>query len=139
MGFPIDCGMMGAGVGGMLPIMRRNSRATTASISFDTPSAPAMRHCRARFEKGGARGTRWGHRRWLCMISPQARGGAGLAGKQNTFQDLSHDTLKDIYFAEKKTLTALPKRAKAAQSEELSAAFEKHEGQTEEQVARLEK
>jgi ferritin-like metal-binding protein YciE len=46
--------------------------------------------------------------------------------------------LKDIYFAEKKILAALPKMAKAAQSEELRAAFEKHEGETEAQVDRLE-
>jgi ferritin-like metal-binding protein YciE len=52
--------------------------------------------------------------------------------------DLFHDTLKDIYFAEKKILTALPKMAKAAQSEELRAAFEKHEGETKGQVDRLE-
>src|SRR6516225_4197060 len=40
--------------------------------------------------------------------------------------------------AEKKILTALPKMAKAAQSEELQAAFMKHEGETEDQVERLE-
>jgi len=39
--------------------------------------------------------------------------------------ELFHDTLKDIYFAEKKILSALPKMAKAAQSEELKAAFAK--------------
>jgi len=61
-----------------------------------------------------------------------------MAAKQKTLQDLFHDTLKDIYFAEKKILTALPKMAKAAQSEDLVAAFEKHESQTEEHVARLE-
>ena len=53
--------------------------------------------------------------------------------------DLFHDTLKDIFFAEKKILATLPKMAKAAQSRELKAAFEKHRGQTEEHVARLEK
>jgi ferritin-like metal-binding protein YciE len=58
--------------------------------------------------------------------------------KQKTLQDLFHDTLKDIYFAEKKILTALPKMAKAAQSSELRVAFEKHEGETEQQVERLE-
>jgi Domain of unknown function (DUF892) len=52
--------------------------------------------------------------------------------------ELFHDTLKDIYYAEKKILTALPKMAKAAQNEELAAALEKHEAETEEQVARLE-
>jgi ferritin-like metal-binding protein YciE len=58
--------------------------------------------------------------------------------KSKTLDDLFHDTLKDIYFAEKKILAALPKMAKAAQSEELKAAFEKHEAETEEQVSRLE-
>jgi ferritin-like metal-binding protein YciE len=52
--------------------------------------------------------------------------------------ELFHETLKDIYFAEKKILTALPKMAKAAQSDERKAAFEKHEAETEEHVARLE-
>ena len=48
-----------------------------------------------------------------------------------------HDTLKDIYFAEKKILATLPKMAKAAQSEELKAAFEKHLTETEGQIERL--
>jgi ferritin-like metal-binding protein YciE len=58
--------------------------------------------------------------------------------KEKTLKDLFHDTLKDIYFAEKKILTALPKMAKAANSAELRAAFEKHAGETEGQVNRLE-
>src|ERR1700723_2974677 len=53
--------------------------------------------------------------------------------------ELFHETLKDIYFAEKKILSALPKMAKAAQAEELKAAFEKHKTETDEHVARLEK
>jgi len=59
--------------------------------------------------------------------------------KDKTLADLFLDTLKDIYFAEKKILTALPKMAKAAQSDDLKAAFDKHEGETEGQVARLER
>jgi ferritin-like metal-binding protein YciE len=62
-----------------------------------------------------------------------------MAKKPKTLDELFHETLKDIYYAEKKILTALPKMAKAAQSEELQAAFEKHEGETEGQVGRLEK
>jgi ferritin-like metal-binding protein YciE len=58
---------------------------------------------------------------------------------EKNLQELFHDTLKDIYFAEKKILAALPKMAKAAQAKELKAAFEKHEQETEEHVARLEK
>ena len=58
---------------------------------------------------------------------------------EKTLQDLFHDTLKDIYFAEKKILSALPKMAKAAQSDELRAAFENHEAETQEHVSRLER
>ncbi|MEI9422783.1 ferritin-like domain-containing protein [Mesorhizobium sp. Cs1299R1N1] len=48
------------------------------------------------------------------------------------------DGLKDIYYAEKKILKALPKMAKGAESEDVSAAFEKHLQETEDQVDRLE-
>ena len=49
-----------------------------------------------------------------------------MVKKQKLLEDLFHVTLKDIYFAEKKILATLPKMQKAAQSEELAAAFEKH-------------
>jgi ferritin-like metal-binding protein YciE len=58
--------------------------------------------------------------------------------QEKDLRELFHETLKDIYFAEKKILKALPKMAKAAQSEQLKAAFEKHETETEEHVNRLE-
>ena len=62
-----------------------------------------------------------------------------MAKKQDKGLDnLFHDTLKDIYFAEKKILTALPKMAKAAQSPDLKNAFMRHQGETENQVGRLE-
>jgi ferritin-like metal-binding protein YciE len=61
-----------------------------------------------------------------------------MAKQTKTLQDLFLETLKDIYYAEKKILTSLPKMAKAAQSEDLRAAFEKHEQETEGQVDRLE-
>jgi ferritin-like metal-binding protein YciE len=57
---------------------------------------------------------------------------------EKTLKNLFEDTLKDVYFAERKILTALPKMAKAAQSTELKSAFEKHYLQTQEQVKRLE-
>jgi ferritin-like metal-binding protein YciE len=53
-------------------------------------------------------------------------------------ENLFHDTLKDIYFAEKKILATLPKMEKAAQSTELKSAFAKHRKETEGHVARLE-
>jgi ferritin-like metal-binding protein YciE len=62
-----------------------------------------------------------------------------MAKQPKQLEELFHEGLKDIYFAEKKILVALPKLAKAAQSEDLAAAFEQHETETEEHVRRLEK
>jgi ferritin-like metal-binding protein YciE len=53
-------------------------------------------------------------------------------------EELFHEGLKDIYFAEKKILVALPKMAKAAQLDKAKAAFEKHRAETESHVERLE-
>jgi ferritin-like metal-binding protein YciE len=55
-----------------------------------------------------------------------------------TLNDLFHDTLKDIYYAEKQILKTLPKMAKAATSAELKAGFEQHAEETEGQIERLE-
>ena len=61
-----------------------------------------------------------------------------LKQQEKQLDELFVETLKDIYYAEKKLATTLPKMAKAAQSEELSAAFEKHADETEGQIERLE-
>jgi ferritin-like metal-binding protein YciE len=61
-----------------------------------------------------------------------------MTASDKNLNDLFLDTLKDIYFAEKQILKALPKMAKAASSEQLRAAFEKHHDETEGQVERLE-
>ena len=61
-----------------------------------------------------------------------------MAKEPKQLDELFHDTLKDIYYAEKKILSALPKMAKAAQNDDLTAAFEKHQAETEEQISRLE-
>ena len=61
-----------------------------------------------------------------------------MAKQPKQLDELFHDTLKDIYYAEKKILAALPKMAKAAQNDDLRAAFEKHHTETEGQIERLE-
>jgi len=48
------------------------------------------------------------------------------------------DTLKDIYYAEKQIYKSLPKMAKAASSDQLRNAFEKHHDETEGHIERLE-
>ncbi len=61
-----------------------------------------------------------------------------MAAKEKTLEDLFLHTLKDVYYAEKQILKSLPKMAKAAESEELRLAFEKHRDETEGQIERLE-
>ena len=56
---------------------------------------------------------------------------------EKTLDTLFHDTLKDIYYAERTILKALPKMARAAQSPDLKQAFEKHKEETQGQVERL--
>ncbi len=58
---------------------------------------------------------------------------------QKKLSDLFHETLKDIYFAENKIIKTLPRMAKAAQSKELAAAFNKHLRETQQQVKRLDR
>lgn len=67
--------------------------------------------------------------------APQSQG-AGTGNSQ--LQKLFHDTLKDIYWAEKALTKALPKLMKKATTDELKSAIEEHIGQTQEQVTRLE-
>jgi len=59
--------------------------------------------------------------------------------KLDTLKDLYIHELKDLYSAEKQIIIALPKMAKAASNEELSAGFKEHLIQTKEHAVRLEK
>lgn len=64
----------------------------------------------------------------------------GKTGKMedSEFHKFFVDELKDIYWAEQHLAKALPKMQKAATSEELAAAFEKHTQETEQHIATLE-
>ncbi len=55
-----------------------------------------------------------------------------------TLADLFYETLRDMYYAEKKILRSLPRMAKAASSEQLRKAFLTHRDETEGQVDRIE-
>src|SRR3984893_17972762 len=56
-----------------------------------------------------------------------------------TLEDLYIHELKDLYSAEKQLIRALPKMAKAAKNEQLSAGFQEHLEQTKEHAARIER
>lgn len=65
---------------------------------------------------------------------------AGKTGKMENseFHKFFVDELKDIYWAEKHLMKALPKMKRASTSKELAAAFEKHTQETETHVQTLE-
>ena len=58
--------------------------------------------------------------------------------EESALNELFIDELKDIYWAEKHLVSALPKMAKAATSEELRTAIQNHLSETETHVTRLE-
>jgi ferritin-like metal-binding protein YciE len=58
--------------------------------------------------------------------------------QMKSLEDLFVNLLKDVYYAEKQILKALPKMARKADSEELRQAFQHHLSETEGQVKRLE-
>ena len=58
--------------------------------------------------------------------------------KHNELKDLYIDELRDLYDAENKLVKALPKLAKAANSDKLRSGFEEHLEQTRGHVERLE-
>jgi ferritin-like metal-binding protein YciE len=95
---------------------------------------PAARRTSKRTAKKSPRGGSRG--------SIARKGTRGSSARQQqtskSLTDLFLETLKDIYHAEKQILKALPKMAKAANSNELRAAFEKHVAETEDQVGRVE-
>lgn len=57
--------------------------------------------------------------------------------KEKTLEDAFYETLKDVYYAEKASVKALKKSAKAAEAEELKQAFLTHAEESAEQVERL--
>lgn len=62
---------------------------------------------------------------------------AGMGADDSMLKELFLDSLKDIHYAEKAILKALPKMIKNATSQQLVAAFEDHIRVTEGQVERL--
>jgi ferritin-like metal-binding protein YciE len=60
-----------------------------------------------------------------------------MAAKEKTLNDAFYETLKDVYYAEKQSVRALKKSAKAAEHDELRQAFETHAEESAGQVERL--
>jgi ferritin-like metal-binding protein YciE len=71
-------------------------------------------------------------------IARKARPSKGITMAAENLQELFVEELRDVYDAEKQITKALPKMAKAVESDELRAAFEEHLDITRMQINRLE-
>ncbi|GJE55354.1 MULTISPECIES: YciE/YciF ferroxidase family protein [Methylobacterium] len=60
-----------------------------------------------------------------------------MANKEKTLDDAFYETLKDVYWAEKQSVKALKKSAKAAEHDDLKQAFITHGEESAVQVERL--
>lgn len=60
-----------------------------------------------------------------------------MATTEKTLSDAFYETLKDVYYAEKQSVKALKKSAKAAKAPDLKQAFEKHAEESAHHVERL--
>jgi ferritin-like metal-binding protein YciE len=72
-----------------------------------------------------------------CEALQSTTGRDTMATAPKALDDMFHDLLKDVYYAEKQILKALPKMARAAKSPELRKAFETHRDETEGHIERL--
>jgi ferritin-like metal-binding protein YciE len=103
---------------------------TSKARTTKTKSSASTRQSRAQATKNKAQSSA------RSKGKTQAENGASEGNTQ--LDKLFTDTLKDIYWAEKQLLKALPKMQKNATTDELKSAIEEHITQTEEQVTRLE-
>src|SRR5438045_668532 len=100
---------------------------TKASSRMPTKTSSRSQKSNGQSQKGNGESQR---------KNDQAISGAGAGNTQ--LEKFFEDSLKDIYWAEKHLLKALPKMQSAATTEELQSAIEEHIAQTEGHVSRLE-
>jgi len=74
----------------------------------------------------------------MSITKTKKKTSAGDAEKDSMLLEFFHGEIKDIYWAEKHLLKAIPKMSKAAHSPELKEAFNHHLDETKGHVERLE-
>jgi ferritin-like metal-binding protein YciE len=74
----------------------------------------------------------------MSTTKTKKKASAGIAEKDSMLLEFFHGEIKDIYWAEKHLLKAIPKMSKAATSAELKEAFSNHLEETKGHVERLE-
>ncbi|HYF30344.1 MAG TPA: ferritin-like domain-containing protein [Chitinophagaceae bacterium] len=105
--------------------MAKTSRSKSSSSKKSASKSSSSGNGRKKSSSGGSR---------------SGNSGGLQAGNKNLplLEKFFHDQVRDMYWAEKALLKALPKMQKKATTEELQQAFEDHTAVTEEQTKRLE-
>jgi len=106
---------------------RTSSRSRQTSNRSSSSRSNRGQSSRGRSSRGGSNGAR-----------SRNRGSQSHRRGSQTLRELLTEEMADIYNAEKQLLRALPKMARAANSDQLRSAFEQHLDETEEQVRRVE-
>jgi ferritin-like metal-binding protein YciE len=111
------------------------STTTKAGAATSDDAKPAAKAAATKTTAAKATGTKA-----PAKSDKSTKDAAGNTGKMedSEFHEFFVDELKDIYWAEKHLVKALPKFKKAATSPELAAAFEKHTVETQNHIATLE-
>jgi ferritin-like metal-binding protein YciE len=111
------------------------STTTKAGAATSDDAKPAAKAAATKTTAAKATGTKA-----PAKSDKSTKNAAGNTGKMedSEFHEFFVDELKDIYWAEKHLVKALPKFKKAATSPELAAAFEKHTVETQNHIATLE-
>jgi len=102
---------------------------TTAKSTKSTPAAKSTTAAKPAATKSASTATKSTSSRGVVKAKSTAAEG---------LHELFVDSLKDIYWAEKALVKALPKMAKNATNENLIAGINNHTAETEEQISRLE-
>jgi len=110
---------------------------TTANSTKSTPVAKKTTAAKSTTKPAAAKNT--AAKSSTATKSTSSRGIVkAKASAAEGLKELFVDSLKDIYWAEKALIKALPKMAKNAENENLVAGLNNHTAETEEQIARLE-
>lgn len=104
--------------------------------STSTAQTTAKKQSTAKVPSGNGAGTK---QNGMNSTKSSTKKTASSSNVAQGLRDLFEDSMKDIYWAEKALVKALPKMAKKATSQELVDALQDHLAVTQEQVSRLEK
>lgn len=116
----------------------KNKTAETPDATSSTPGESGQKDAAKKADpKSADKNKSTGSSASVAFYNHKAKSGVD-SDTENDLKKVMVDTLKDIYYAEKRILKALPKMAKAAAHDSLREAFTTHRDETETQIQKVE-